>query len=99
VEYVHGPTVHESMDCIELESLNLGCTILIERREGVFSPSNLNHWLQNKRPRFHARREAAALRAGHGGCHCHATRACQREQCGGSSGFFFLTTTAPTGAA
>jgi hypothetical protein len=65
--------VHESMDCIEQEPLNIGWTIQIERCKGVFSPSNLDHWLQNERPKIHAHREAAVLRAGHGGCHYCAT--------------------------
>jgi hypothetical protein len=75
MDQVHGPAVHKSMDYIELEPLNLGWTIQIERSEVVFSPSNLDRWLQNERPRVSAHWEAVALRAGHSGCHCCAMHA------------------------
>jgi hypothetical protein len=93
MDRIHGPAVHESIDCIELEPLNLGWMIQIERSEVVFSPSNLDRWLQNEQLRINARREAAALRASHGGYHCCAVRAHQREWRRGSGGFFSTTTT------
>jgi hypothetical protein len=51
MDRVHGPAVHESTDCIELEPWNLGWMIQIERSKGVFSPSNLDRWLHSEAPR------------------------------------------------
>jgi hypothetical protein len=80
--------VHESTNCIELEPLNPGWMIQVERSEGVFCPSNLDRWLQNELSRIRPRREAMTLRAGHGGCHCCVAHAHRRERHGGSGGFF-----------